>query len=219
MKGSRRPGHTRARVRQARGTLFFLPIHLTRHRAPARLSARAARCDHPSVRITAALGAWPGDRCRALPGPFPPLLPLQTTLKTNPPGSPPTALAADMSIVAAASALFQAVLWLLATGLQSARGGPTRSPPPCVASMLCAESCPCRSLATRVRTSLRRVLTEALAPGRLAAYARVVLTDECQARLRMAEGSDRLSRWMRLSCYEAQEDVSRLPSLGHQGLP
>ena len=56
----------------------------------------------------------------------------------------------------------------------------------------------------------RRVLTEALARGRLAAYARVVLTDECQARLRMAEGSDRLFRWMRLSCYEAQEDVSRL---------
>ena len=28
--------------------------------------------------------------------------------------------------------------------------------------------------------------------------------------IRMAEGSDRLSRWMRFSCFEAQEDVTRL---------
>ena len=57
---------------------------------------------------------------------------------------------------------------------------------------------------------LRRVLTEALAPGRLASYARVLLTDECRGRLRMAEESNQLSRWMRLSCYGAQEDVGRL---------
>ena len=57
---------------------------------------------------------------------------------------------------------------------------------------------------------IRQILTEALAPGRLAAYARVVLTDECRGRLRMAEESDQLSHWMRFNCYEVQEDVSRL---------
>ena len=56
---------------------------------------------------------------------------------------------------------------------------------------------------------VRQILTDALAPGRLAAYARVVLSDECRGRLRMAEESDQLSRWVRLSCHEAQEDVSR----------
>ena len=30
--------------------------------------------------------------------------------------------------------------------------GSSQGPPPCVASMLCAESCPCRNLTTRVRT-------------------------------------------------------------------
>ena len=57
---------------------------------------------------------------------------------------------------------------------------------------------------------VRQVLAEALAPGRLAAYANVIPSDACRGRLRMAEESDQLSRWMRRSCYEVQEDVSRL---------
>ena len=56
----------------------------------------------------------------------------------------------------------------------------------------------------------RQFLTEALAPRRLAAYARASLSDECRSWLRMAEESDQLSRWMRPSCYEVQDDVSRL---------
>ena len=64
----------------------------------------------------------------------------------------------------------------------------------------------------------RRVLTEALAPGRLAAYARVVLTDECQARLRMAEGSDLLSRWMRLSCLRPRKTSADSSRPGSPGL-
>ena len=56
----------------------------------------------------------------------------------------------------------------------------------------------------------RQFLTEALAPRRLAAYARVSFSDECRGWLHMAEESDQLSRWMRLGCYEVQDDVSRL---------
>ena len=56
----------------------------------------------------------------------------------------------------------------------------------------------------------RQILTEALAPGRLAAYARVIPSDECRGWLRTADESDQLSRWMRLSCYGVQGDVSRL---------
>ena len=115
-----------------------------------------------------------------------------------------------MSMVAAASTLLQAVLWLLATGLQSVRCGPTRRAPPLRGEHAVRRSLPVSQPHDPGHDQLRRVLTEALAPGRLAAYARVVLKDGCQARLRMAEESDQLSRWMRLSCYEAQEDVSRL---------
>ena len=57
---------------------------------------------------------------------------------------------------------------------------------------------------------VRQILAEALAPGRLAAYARVIFSNEGRGRLRMAEESDQLSRWMRLSCYEVQEGVSRI---------
>ena len=115
-----------------------------------------------------------------------------------------------MSIVAAVSALFQAVLWLLAAGLQSVRDGPTRRARPLRGGHAVRRTLPVSQPHDPGQDQFRPVLTEALAPGRLAAYARVVLTDECQGRLRMAEGSDQVSRWMRPSCYEAQEGIGRL---------
>ena len=57
-----------------------------------------------------------------------------------------------MSVMTAASALLQAVLWLLAAGLRSVCGGSTRRAPPCVASKLSAGSCPCRIPTARART-------------------------------------------------------------------
>ena len=180
---------TRARVRQAGGTFFFLPINLMRHRAPARLSARAARCDHPSVRIIAALGACPKDRCRALPGPFPLFLPFQTTLRTNPPGSLPSRCAGRRHVH------FGGCFGLLPGRPVAPRHGPAERPrlpdsqgPPLRGEHAVRRVSPVSQLHGPGQDQFRRVLIEAFAPGRLAAYARVVLTDECQARLRMAEG-------------------------------
>ena len=114
-----------------------------------------------------------------------------------------------MSVMAAASALLQAVLWLLAAGLRSTRGGSTRRPPPLRGEHAELRILPVSQPHDPGQDLVRQILTDALAPGRLAAYARVVLSDECRGRLRMAEESDQLSRWVRLSCHEAQEDVSR----------
>ena len=101
----------------------------------------------------------------------------------------------------AASVLLRAVLWLLDAGLRSIRGCSTRK-----ASPLRGEHAERRVLSGSQphdpgQDPVRQFLAEALAPGRLAAYARVILSDECRSRLRMAEESDQLSRWMRLSCY------------------
>ena len=60
------------------------------------------------------------------------------------------------------------------------------------------------------RDPVRELLTEALAPRRLTAYARAPLSDECPSWLHMSEESDQLSRWMRPNCDEVQDDVSRL---------
>ena len=57
---------------------------------------------------------------------------------------------------------------------------------------------------------LRAALLVALAPGRLEAYGRARLSDECRAWLRMAEGSDLVSRWMRLGKSDVQRDVTSL---------
>ena len=113
-------------------------------------------------------------------------------------------------MMAAASAILQAVPWLLATGLRSVRGGPTRRAPPLRGEHAVRRVLPVSQPHDPGQDQFRRGLTEALARGRPAAYARVVPTDGCQGRLRMAEGSDQLSRWMRPSCYEVEEDVSRL---------
>ena len=226
-KRSRSPGHTHARTRRAYGT-FFLPLHLTRHSAPARLSARTARRDHPSLRITAALGACPGDRRRAPPGPFPPLLLLQKTLPLSHPGP----FVVPPYIYVYICIYIYIYIYILRWPptcpwwrrlRSSCRPSCGSSPRACRASAAARLAGPPLRGEHAVRRVLpvsqphdpdqdqfRRVLTEALAPGRLAAYARVVPTDECQARLRVAERSDQLFRWMRFSCYEAQEDVSRL---------
>ena len=120
------------------------------------------------------------------------------------------ALAADMSFMAVVLALLPPALWLLAAGLRRGSGNPDRRPPPLLAGSAMRTDWPTPQPHGAGQDPLGHALTEALAPARLAMYARGVPPRECLALLHMAEGSDRLSGWMRLSCYEAQEDVTRL---------
>ena len=108
------------------------------------------------------------------------------------------------------SVLLQATLWLLAAGLRGIRGCSTRRPPPLRGRRTESGPQPGSQPHDPGRDPVRELLAGALAPRRLAAYARTPPPDGCQGRLRMAEESDQLSRWIRLSCYVVQDDVSRL---------
>ena len=110
----------------------------------------------------------------------------------------------------AGSVLLQAALWLLAAGLRRIRGCSTRRAPPLRGGHAGRGILPGSQPHDLGQDPARQFLTEALAPRRLAAYARASLSDERRGWVRMAEESGQLSRWMRLSCFEVQDDVSRL---------
>ena len=110
----------------------------------------------------------------------------------------------------AGAALLQVALWLLATGMRKVRGCSTRGPPPPRGGRAEDGARPGSKPRDPGQGPIRELLTEALAPRRLVAYAYAAPSSRCLSWLRVAEESDRLSSWMRLSCYEAQDDVSRL---------
>ena len=110
----------------------------------------------------------------------------------------------------AGAALLQAALWLLAVGLRKVRGCSTHGAPPLRGGRTEDGARPESKPRDPGQDPTRVLLTEALAPRRLVAYACAAPSGRCLSWLRVAEESDRLSSWMRLSCYEVQDDVSRL---------
>ena len=110
----------------------------------------------------------------------------------------------------AGAALLQAALWPLTTGMRTVRGCSTRGTPPPRGGRTEDGARPGSKPRDPGQSPIRELLTEALAPRCLVAYACAAPSDRCLGWLRMAEESDRLSRWMRLSCYEVQDDVTCL---------
>ena len=115
-----------------------------------------------------------------------------------------------MLAMAVATAFLPVLAWLLVAVKEGARGGPAGRPPPLRAGSPAHMPAPASKPHDRERGSLRDILTQVLAPERLAAYSSVGRGQGGRAWLSMPEDSDCLSRWMRLGRSEAQQEITCL---------